>query len=352
MRSNGVMRSPGLAGATALAVVAVLAAGCGADEPDTAPNPGGTSSSTSTTDTTPAAEETEEALPDAVSVADAGGETLDAGPDNDFAIAASGGIWVTGVPPGLVRYEASTGKVTHRVEVESAVVQALDAAGGRVWVVGLDPDVLLVVDDTSGEVVQRVPLPADPLVESSLGASGDVAWVLVDPVERRILRIDTGTGEITRLRTPTAAKALRYGDGSLWVTTYSTLERLDPRTGRREDVFTVEDGSSFLTFAYGAAWVLSQIDGAVSKVDAATGNVTVIPASDRPVNGGDIAASDGYVWVRTWDGVTVVEPRVGAAAARVGTEGGSGSVAAADGWIWITDHDHAAIHRVPWPFAG
>ena len=70
------------------------------------------------------------------------------------------------------------------------------------------------------------------------------------------------------------------------------------------------------------------------------------------MNGGDIAASDGYVWVRTWDGVTVVEPRVGAAAARVGTEGGSGSVAAADGWIWITDHDHAAIHRVPWPFAG
>jgi len=344
------MRSPGLAGATALAVLAVLAAGCGGDEPDTAPNPGGTSSSTSEPAVT--AEETALTLPDPVNVADAGGETLDAGPNNDFAIAAAGGIWVTGVPPGLVRYEAATGEVTHRVEVESAVVQALDAAGGRVWVVGLNPDVLLVVDETSGEVVERVALPDDPLVESSLGASGDVAWVLVDPVERRILRIDTASGGITRLRTPTAAKALRYGEGSLWVTTYDTVERLDPRTGHREEVFTTADGSSFLTFAYGAAWVLSQIDGAVSKVDAATGEVTVIPASDRPVNGGDIAASDGYVWVRTWDGVTVVEPRVGAAAARVGTEGGSGSVAAADGWIWITDHDHAAIHRVPWPFAG
>ena len=292
------------------------------------------------------------ALPDAVSVADAGGETLDAGPDNDFAIAAAGGIWVTGVPPGLVRYEAATGEVTHRVEVESAVVQALDAAGGRVWVVGLDPDVLLVVDDTSGEVVQRVALPADPLVESSLGASGDVAWVLVDPVERRILRIDTGAG-----RDHPAAhsdggegaavrRRVAVGHDVRHRRAAGPADR--PPRGRVHD----RDGSSFLTFAYGAAWVLSQIDGAVSKVDAATGEVTVIPASDRPVNGGDIAASDGYVWVRTWDGVTVVEPRVGAAAARVGTEGGSGSVAAADGWIWITDHDHAAIHRVPWPFAG
>ena len=189
------MRSPGLAGATALAVLAVLAAGlrCGRARHRAEPGRHLVLHVGQPT-TTPAAEETEEALPDAVSVADAGGETLDAGPDNDFAIAAAGGIWVTGVPPGLVRYEAATGEVTHRVEVESAVVQALDAAGGRVWVVGLDPDVLLVVDDTSGEVVQRVALPADPLVESSLGASGDVAWVLVDPVERRILRIDTGTG--------------------------------------------------------------------------------------------------------------------------------------------------------------
>ena len=178
-----------------------------------------------------------------------------------------------------------------------------------------------------------------------------MAWVLVDPVARRILRIDTRTGEISRLRTPRAATALRYGDGSLWVTTYDSVERRDPRTGRRQDVFTTAAGSSFLTYAYGAAWVLSQLDGSVSRVDAASGQVSVIPASDGPVNGGDIAASDGYVWVRTWDGVTVVEPRVGAAAARVATEGGSGSVAAADGWIWITDHDHSAVHRVPWPFA-
>jgi streptogramin lyase len=345
------MRSPGLAGAAALTALAMLVAGCGA-EPDTAPNPGGTSSSPVSASTTePAAEATAEVLPEQVSVADAGGETLDAGPENDFAIAAASGIWVSGVPPGLVRYEAATGEVTHRIRVASTVVQGLDATDGRVWVVGLEPDVLLVVDASLGEVVSRVDLPEHPLPESSLGASGDVAWVLVDRAGPRILRIDTGTGEITRLRTPPEATALRYGDGSLWVTTYDSVERLDPRTGRRQDVFTTADGSSFLTFAYGCVWVLSQIDGAVSKVDAATGEVTVIPAGDRAVNGGDIAASDGYVWVRTWDGVTVVEPRVGVAAARVGTEGGSGSVAAADGWIWITDHDHSAIHRVPWPFA-
>lgn len=335
--------------AALLPLLAVLAAGCGADEPDTAPSPGGTSSSTPAS--APVPTDADDALPEQVSVADAGGETLDAGPNNDFAIAAAGGIWVTGVPPGLVRYEASTGEITYRVKVKSTVVQALDATDGRVWLVGLGPDVLLGVDDSSGEVVSRVDLPAEPLAESSLGASGDVAWVLVDPVAPRILRIDTRTGEISRLRAPAAAKALRYGDGSLWVTTDDSVERLDPRTGRRQEVFTTAAGSSFLTYAYGAAWVLSQLDGSVSRVEAASGQVTVIPASDGAVNGGDIAASDGYVWVRTWDGVTVVEPRIGAAAARVATEGGSGSVAAADGWIWITDHDHSAVHRVPWPFA-
>ena len=95
--------------------------------------------------------------------------------------------------------------------------------------------------------------------------------------------------------------------------------------------------------------MLGQLDGTVYRVDAASEEVTAIPTSDVAVDGGDIAASDGFVWSRTWEGVTVVDAASGRAVARIATEGGSGSVAAADGWLWITDHDHSEVHRVPWP---
>jgi len=348
MRKNGGPRFTVEMHPTLVCVVAVLASlsGCAADDEPASVVPPPPAAIATVSETAPT---NEDALPVGITVGKAGGESIEAGRDNDFAVAAAGGIWVTGVPPGLVRYEASTGEITRRIEIESVVVQALDAVDGRVWVVGLAPDVLLVVDEVSGEVVKRVALPAAPLVESSLGAHGDVAWVLINPAAPRILRVDTTTGELARLPAPVGVKALRYGAGSLWVTTYDSVERLDPRTGRRQDVVETVPSSSFLTFAHGAAWVLGQLEGSVSRVDARSGEASTIMVSDHAVNGGDIAASEGYVWVRTWDGVTVIDPGMGEAFARIDTEGGSGSVAAADGWLWITDHDHSAVHRVPWP---
>ena len=255
---------------------------------------------------------------------------------------------MSGVPPGLVRYDAASGEITHSIRLASTVVQALDATAGRVWVTGLDPNVL-VVNKQTGSVLTKVELPAAPVPESSVAAHGAVAWVLADHDEPTIFRVDTASGRSTRLSTPEGAAALRYGAGSLWVTTYDTVERLDPGTGRVRSSIPTGAGSSFLTFAYGAAWILGQLDGTVYRVDAGTEEVTEIATSDVSVNGGDIAASDGFVWSRTWEGVTVVDAETGQAVARIETEGGSGSVAAADGWLWITDHDHSAVHRVPWP---
>jgi sugar lactone lactonase YvrE len=330
---------------------ALLLAACSSDPSGpTSDNEDGASRGTATSAPSSASAVPEDdGLPLEVSVADAGGESIEAGPHNDFAIAAAGGIWVTGVPPGLVRYAAATGEITHRIHLASAVVQALDATPGQVWVTGLEPNLLLVFDDRTGDLVDRVELPAPPVPESSVAADGAVAWVLVDRDRPRILRVDTVSGDLKALPTPDEPSALRYGAGSLWVTTTDGVERLDPDTGKVLSHADTGVVPSFLTFAYGAAWVLDQVDGTVFRVDAATDEVTAIPTSDQVVNGCDIAASDGFVWSRTWTGVTVVDAASGQAVARIGTGGGSGSVAAADGWLWITDHDHSLVHRVPWP---
>ncbi|GAA2132682.1 hypothetical protein GCM10009843_37480 [Nocardioides bigeumensis] len=335
---------------------ALLLAACSDSPAAQPPSPTSSATDTATSSTTDTGTDTEaeptpqgNELPVEVSVADAGGESIEAGPHNDFAIAAAGGIWVTGVPPGLVRYAAATGEITHRIHLASAVVQALDATPGRVWVTGLEPNLLLVFDDRTGDLVDRVELPAPPVPESSVAADEAVAWVLVDRDRPRILRVDTASGDLKALPTPDEPSALRYGWGSLWVTTTDGVQRLDPDTGRVLSHADTGVVPSFLTFAYGAAWVLDQVDGTVFRVDAATDEVSAIPTSDQVVNGGDIAASDGFVWSRTWTGVTVVDAASGRAVARIGTGGGSGSVAAADGWLWITDHDHSLVHRVPWP---
>jgi virginiamycin B lyase len=342
------MRTP--AGYAAMLAGVLLLVACTSERTPPASDAGdGDRASAGTSSAPPSSGVDGRGLPKPVSVADAGGESLEAGPDNDFAVAAAGGIWVTGVPPGIVRYDAATGEITRRIKLESSVVQALDAAGGKVWVTGQVPDVLLVLDEVSGQVVWNVELPMAPLPESSVATDGEIAWVLADPAKPRILRVDPASGKISRLPAPDGPESLRFGSGSLWATTYDAVERLDPDTGESRASIATGPGSSFLTFAHGAAWVLGQLDGTVWRVDARSEEVTPIPTSDHAVNGGDIAAGDGFIWSRTWDGVTIVDPDTREAVARIATDGGSGSVAATNGWLWITDHDHSAVHRVPWP---
>ena len=256
-------------------------------------------------------------------------------------------MWVSGVAPGVVRYDAD-GRITARARVAGDVAQALDNMPRTVLVPSLNPSHLLRVDATTGAVLGKVPLPASPLVESSVGAAAGRAYVLVEPSEPRIVVIE-GDEIVEELPAPEGAVAVRAGYGSLWVpTTDHTLERYDLAS----DAWTtipVGPRPRFLDVGFDAVWVMNQGDGSVSRVDARSGAVEQIPITGEPIGGGDLTVGGSAVWLRTDSTVVRIDPRTRAATHVIAPPPGSASAAATDDFLLITNHDHDAVHVVALP---
>ena len=333
---------------TTNALLAVVMAGCGgADSPDdgdASPSP------TSSSPTPEAAEPTylpAGDLPRELSLADVGARSVPARPFADFTVAAGDGVWVSGVAPGAVRYDADA-RITARARVAGDVAQALDALPGTVLVPSLNPSLLLRVDATTGAVLAKVRLPASPLVESAVGAAAGRAYVLVEPSEPRIAVIE-GDEIVDELPAPEGAVAVRAGYGSLWVPTADhALERYDLASGSWTTI-AVGPKPRFLDVGFDAVWVMNQGDGSVSRVDASTGAVEQIPVTGEPIGGGDLTVGAGAVWLRTDSAVVRIDPRTRAATHLIVPPPGSASAAATDDFLLITNHDHNAVHVVALP---
>ena len=287
-------------------------------------------------------------LPDPLSLDDVGGRTITAEPSADFAVGADSGVWVSGVDPGVVRYDGASGSITARTRISGEVPQALEATRTEVLVPSLYPPELYRIDVTTGKVLARVELPASPLIESVIGAVGDTAYVMVEPSEPRILVI-RGDRVVEELAAPEEAVGVRGGFGYLWVPTgRDTIERYSLADGTWSSSPTGPN-PRFFDLGFGAAWVMNQGDGSVTRVDASTGESETIAVTGARIGGGDLTVGAGGVWLRTDSSVLRVDPDSLAVTHLIELPPGSGSVAAVPGSLWITNHDHLAVHRVPLP---
>lgn len=337
---------------------ALLAAGLltacsgGAESPGDAPEP-----SPAATSAPPSAEASylpAGDLPDPLSLKQVHGRTIRAEPFADFAVASGTGVWVSGVAPGAVRYDGVSGAVTARSRVPGAVTQALEESAGEVLVPSTRPNVLLRIDATTGAVRARVRLPGSPLVEGIMGADGDTAYVLVDPLEPTIVVIE-GEAVADTIAAPDQALGVRAAFGALWVPTgRNTVERYDLDT---EEWTSIASGPRprFFDTGFGALWVMNQGDGSVTRIDGhsdgRSGEPERIPVTGESIGGGDLTVGGGAVWLRTDTAVARIDPRSRAVTHWIDLPPGSGSAAATARGLLITNHDHLAVHLVPLPLA-
>ncbi len=290
-------------------------------------------------------------LPAALRLRDVDGRTITAEPFADFAVASGTGVWVSGVAPGLVRYDGATGSITARTRIRGAVTQALEESKGEVFVPTALPGALFRVDAETGEVRARVKLPASPLQESTLGASDGRVYVLIDPLEPTVVAIEDDE-IVDSIPVHEEATAVRAAYGSLWVPTGAdTVERQDLATGEWS---SIASGPSprFLDVGYGAVWVMNQGDGSVTRIDGRTGESEAIAVTGGFIGGGDLTTGAGAVWLRTDTAVARIDPADNRVTHLIELPPGSGSVAATDDALWITNHDHLAVHQVPLPLPG
>ena len=210
--------------------------------------------------------------------------------------------------------------------------------------------VIAVVAFVAWLVLTRTRLPGAVAEESSVAAGPRAAYALLD--DGRFAVAEAERRQAGVLPAPKGSAAVRYGFGSLWVSTSSGhVVRLDPATGVRQARIRVGPSPRFLTVGHGAVWVMNQGDGSVTRIDPERDRAEVtIAASDTGISGGDIASGAQGVWLHAQVVAGIlIDPQSNEVTHRVGIGLGSGGIAEASDNLWITAHDRFAIYRLPWP---
>jgi YVTN family beta-propeller protein len=175
-----------------------------------------------------------------------------------------------------------------------------------IWVAGCPNVQQLSVsaNDVRIDATVRIPYPqrlsAGNFREALAGiATGDGAiWVVGDPNDRRLWRIDPRTRRIVATITlgfPPAKVAA--GAGGVWITDQlrDRVVELDPRTYRVVRSVPVARGPVGVTVSGSSVWVAGAIGHAVTRIDASTGRVVAtIPVAASPQA---VAVDGGSVWV-------------------------------------------------------
>jgi branched-chain amino acid transport system substrate-binding protein len=179
------------------------------------------------------------------------------------------------------------------------------AAGtSGIWVAGADRRVGRL-DLNAGGLDDPVFLapPADERSDayfSGIAVADDAIWVVGDPLDRRLWRIDPETGDVAAtISLPFAPKDVAVGEGGVWVTSQldDTLSRVDPRTNDVTATVAVGRGASGVAVGAGSVWVANAIDETVSRIDPQGVRVTdTIEVDGSP---DDVAVGEDGLWVST-----------------------------------------------------
>lgn len=304
----------------------------------------------------PSASPTASEPPD-VDISELDAQSITVEPFGDFLMSSGDLVWVSGVEPGIVAYDAAMAPV---FQVETGTVwAALEFGHGFIWASeaadGGRATTLLRIDPATAEVTRfALPSPGVP-EESSIAVTDDAVWAIIPPSPGdpwTLVGLDPATGAVVRTLdagTDTLA-AVRGGFGSLWVTRPNgLLARIDPLSGEVDAEIELPASSTFLSVGPDAVWVMNQL-GDLSRVDPATNEVVAtIAANPSGISGGDIVASEDAVWLQANTRLAVqIDPATNAVVQRLTPPEGSGSVAITDdGAVWITAHDVHKLYRIP-----
>ena len=208
-------------------------------------------------------------------LAGCGGDANDADAEPDASAAAS----FTGTPAEVTVTEMSSGPV------------GVAAVDGEPWVALPEDGAVRTANDT------MVDVGGTPL---RLLATGDGVWV-TDIGRGRLVRIDAGTGRVTRRTTLAPAGSEPEGlasDGdAVWVVDQANnrVIPVDPRTGRQGEASAVGVGPRLTASGPGGVWVANFVGGSLSRV-ATDGEVTDQPLETCLSPQGVVEAA-GVVWV-------------------------------------------------------
>ena len=193
-------------------------------------------------------------------------DTSRGGFDPVSVAAGSGSVWLTDGSRRLVRVDPASNSVVRRIDLGSPL-DAVAVGDGAVWAIS-GASATAIRLDRRGNMPVRIPIVSKPGFESPY------------PL------------------------AVAVGEGYVWVLNGNTdtVTKIAPaqRTVAETIPIGIEHAPVRLTTGAGAAWVANN-DGTLSRIDAATDEVTTIPVGHRIE---DVASAEGHVWVTAGSGLS------------------------------------------------
>lgn len=223
-------------------------------------------------------------------------------------------------------------------------VDFLAADGRDVWVTNEGRVEKLEAGSSSPVASVSIPKPCGAMTvafNSLWVASCEDASVYRVSLESQTVIAKIATG----LADPDGELSLADGAGSIWVLSdiRGVLSRIDAASNQVVAQIEVMPNSCAAAFAYDSVWITSSGSeggssaGFVQRIDPGTNQVKVtIPVGPAPRF---LAAGEGGVWTLNWaDGsVTRIDPETNLAVITIplGMEGGGGDIATGGGKIWV-----------------
>lgn len=207
---------------------------------------------------------------------------------------------------GLAQIDPKARRVLRRVSVGKVFDQlALPSAGRGVWVLTADGTRASVVEPATGRVT-AYPLGSRYL---QLAALADRV-VATSATENAVVVLDAANGAVVgRISLPKPGMAALAGT-DLWIDTEAGLARVTRGLVTRSVYTNLGAGSGGdLIAAGGAVWVRGS-DGAITKVDLASGRVVERITPEQPLTAGSLLVAFGSIWTTSSDQGIVVRLRL------------------------------------------
>ena len=220
------------------------------------------------------------------------------------------------------------------------------SAGGALWAVASDADVLLRIDPRDRRVTQTVrDVGRTP---QAVAALGEDLWV-VSFSDKVVTRVDQRTAQ-AGVKVPVGLDpvAVVAGPSGVWVANSgdNTVVRIDPATQRADPPILVGDGPAALALEGSTLWVANGRSGTVSQIDTGTGESV---GSDIRVDTGPaaLAVTPTDVWVANEFGQSVSRiVRSTGRVDRIQMDEGPSSVVVVDEQVWVTSRYSGTMSRV------
>ncbi|HTH63978.1 MAG TPA: YncE family protein [Gemmatimonadales bacterium] len=272
----------------------------------------------------------------------------------DWLAMGFGSVWVVDYrPPSVARIDPTTNRVVSSIPLSGDACLGLAITRDAVWVPDCAHHVVVQIDPTTNRVARTIAIDFRVDDEGAFVAADGSLWLFVTDslaASSTLERVDPASGRI-QARIPVGAGSyVVAGDSvTLWVSSThgAQLERIDPGYNAVTAHVAVAPRPKFVAVGAGGVWVLHQQTGSVSLIDPDRGVVAATVAAGLPTPWGDITIGAGAVWVSVnGTPVTRIDPVTRAVTRQYVGGSGADAIRYGFGSLWVSDHEHGEVWRI------